>query len=45
MHNFATAVCFSIDELMEELSMVRRKDAKVAEQVREWRKAQWNADL
>lgn len=43
MYNFATAVCFSLGELIQELDMIKRKDARVAEQVREWRTAPWNA--
>lgn len=44
MVQFATAVCFSVEELLEELRKLRRLDDKIAEQVREYRRAPWSSD-
>ena len=44
MYQFAAAVCFSIDELMSEIDVFRRKDARIAEQVRESQWAPWSSD-
>ena len=43
MHSFATAVCFSLKELMDELEAVQRGDARVAEQRKQARFTPWNA--
>ena len=42
MHNFATAVCFSLDELIRELGTLKKGDERVAEQIRSYRNAPWN---
>ena len=44
MHNFATAVCFSLGELMDELDVVKRGDERVEQQTRSYRNAPWNWD-
>lgn len=43
MHNFATAVCFSLGELMDELDAVKRGDEQVEQQRKQTRLAPWSA--
>jgi hypothetical protein len=44
MYQFATAICFSLGELVQELDAVRRGTERVKEQVRASRLAPWNGD-
>jgi hypothetical protein len=45
MYNFATDVCFSIEELMGALKGYDQKSDVIQRQVREYRDAPWNQDI
>jgi len=44
MYLFATQICFSIEELTQELDRISKLDTKIKEQVRSYRNAPWNWD-